>query len=127
MGEEWYYSRSGVPVGPVSAPILKQLAATGQLASTDMLWKVGMQDWMPAGQLKGLFDAPTSVPPPQAGEPALELITCKNCPRCGAEHRELPIKKLSKPTYDEFTHWSVCPATGDPVLFSFKSGQKGNQ
>lgn len=56
-----------------------------------------------------------------------EVIHCQKCPRCEGEHRQLPVKRLSKPTYDGFTHWAVCPVTGDPILFSFKSGTKGQQ
>ena len=127
MGEEWYYSRGGTPVGPVSALELKRLASGGQLGPTDLVWKEGMRDWVTAEQLKGLFAVPASVVLPQRGEQAQELITCQRCPRCETEHRQLPIKKLSKPTYDGFTHWGVCPATGDPVLFNFMFGTKGQQ
>jgi hypothetical protein len=127
MGEYWYYSRGGTSVGPVSALDLKHLASSGQLAPTDLVWQEGMRDWVPAEQLKGLFVVPASAAPPQRSEQARELITCQKCPRCEAEHRQLPIKKLSRPTYDGFTHWGVCPATGDPVLFNFMFGTKGQQ
>jgi hypothetical protein len=127
MAENWYYSRGGTTVGPVSALDLKQLASSGELTPTDLVWKEGMRDWVPAEQLKGLFAVPALVTQPQQGEQKQELITCQKCPRCEAEHRGLPIKRLSKPTYDGFTHWGVCPATGDPVLFNFVSGTKGQQ
>jgi hypothetical protein len=127
MSEMWYYNRGGATVGPVSAPDLKQLASSGQLVPTDLVWKEGMRDWVPAEQLKGLFVAPAAVALPQQSQQGQELITCQKCPRCDAEHRQLPIKKLSRPTYDGFTHWGVCPATGDPVLFNFVYGTKGQQ
>lgn len=125
MGEMWYYTRGGTAVGPVSALELKRLASSGQLTPTDLVWKEGMSDWVAAEQLKGVFVVPASPAPPPRSEQPQELITCQNCPRCEAEHRQLPIKKLSKPTYDGFTHWGVCPTTGDPVLFNFKFGTKG--
>lgn len=127
MGEQWYYSRDGASVGPVSALDLKHLASCGQLTPTDLVWKEGMRDWVPAEQLKGLFVVPATPVLPQRAGQGQELITCPKCPRCEAEHRQMPIKKLSKPTYDGFTHWGVCPATGDPVLFNFVSGTKGQQ
>lgn len=127
MSEKWYYGRGGATVGPVSALDLKQLASSGQLAPTDLVWKEGMRDWVPAEQLKGLFDVHAAPALPQRSEQASELITCQKCPRCEAEHRQLAIKRLSKPTYDGFTHWGVCPTTGDPVLFSFQRGAKGQQ
>jgi hypothetical protein len=124
MSENWYYTRGDANVGPVSTLELKQLASSGQLAPTDLVWKEGMSAWVQAEQLKGLFVVPAL---PQRAEQGQELITCQKCPRCETEHRQLPIKKLSRPTYDGFTHWGVCPATGDPVLFCFTSGTKGQQ
>ena len=56
-----------------------------------------------------------------------EVINCQKCPRCEREHPRLPVKRLSKPTYDGFTHWAVCPVTGDPILFAFQSGTKEQQ
>lgn len=126
MSENWYYTQGDISVGPVSALDLKQLASSGQIAPTDLVWKEGMSAWAPAEQLKGLFEVPAPAPLAPRGEQS-ELITCQKCPRCEAEHRQLPIKKLSKPTYDGFTHWGVCPATGDPVLFTFLRGAKGQQ
>lgn len=131
MSEKWYYSRGDSTVGPVSAPELKRLASVGQLGPTDLVWKEGMRDWVAADQVKGLIAVVVAVAvavpaaPPQRAEPAQELINCTDCPRCEADHRQFPIKRLSKPTFDGFTHWGVCPTTGDPVLFNFKSGTKG--
>lgn len=127
MGEKWYYNRGGTTGGPVSALDLKHLASSGQLLPADLVWKEGMREWLPAEQLKGLFVVAASATLPQPSEQVQELITCQICPRCEAEHRQLPIKRLSKPTYDGFTHWGVCPATGDPVLFTFKHGSKNQQ
>ncbi len=127
MSEQWFYSRGGAVVGPVSAVDLKLLASSGQIGPADLVWKEGMRDWVPAEQLKGLFDAPAPAAPPPRKEQPQELITCQKCPRCEAEHRQLAIKRLSKPTYDGFTHWGICPTTGDPVLFTFTRGTKGQQ
>ena len=67
MADQWFYSRSGQQFGPVSAEQLKQLAASRQLAPTDMLWKEGMKDWAQARIVRGLFPqeaAATPKPPP---------------------------------------------------------------
>jgi hypothetical protein len=59
MANEWHYTINGQPaVAPVSAAQLKQLAATGQLKPTDLVWQDGMLEWAPAGSVRGLF--PTS-------------------------------------------------------------------
>jgi hypothetical protein len=59
MANEWHYTLNGQPAAtPVSAAQLKQLAASGQLKPTDLVWQDGMLEWAPAGSVKGLF--PTS-------------------------------------------------------------------
>jgi hypothetical protein len=59
MANEWHYTINGQPASaPVSAAQLKQLAASGQLKPTDLVWQDGMLEWAPAGSVRGLF--PTS-------------------------------------------------------------------
>ncbi|MBI2806128.1 MAG: SEL1-like repeat protein [Planctomycetes bacterium] len=61
--EEWYYAKDGKKLGPCSVPQLKELAAKGQLAAADLVWKVGLAQWVPAQTIKGLFSTmPPSVP-----------------------------------------------------------------
>lgn len=55
MAHEWYYSREGRKVGPISSASLKHLADTEQLALTDLVWRKGLAAWVPASQVKGLF------------------------------------------------------------------------
>jgi hypothetical protein len=64
---QWHYSKDGHQQGPVSAEQLKQLASSGQLQPTDLVWKEGMAQWAEAGRVKGLFPVAavaTSCPPP---------------------------------------------------------------
>jgi WD40 repeat protein len=65
---------------------LKQLAASGQLAAGDLVWKEDMDEWKPASKVKGLFpkseltspdslqSVPAAAPPalPQKPESAVE-------------------------------------------------------
>ena len=62
MSQEWYYAAGNERHGPVSAPDLKKLADAGTLKPTDLVWKDGMADWVPARSIKGLF--PTSAAAP---------------------------------------------------------------
>jgi hypothetical protein len=56
MANEWHYTQNGqAAAAPVSADALKQMAAAGQLQPTDMVWKEGMAQWVPAASIKGLF------------------------------------------------------------------------
>jgi len=64
MADEWYYSIGGSKNGPVTAVALKGLADSRTLSPSDLVWKEGMSQWVPARAVKGLF--PASAPPPPA-------------------------------------------------------------
>ena len=71
MAAEWYYSKDGQQHGPVSASVLKNLAKTGNLLPTDLIWKEGMAEWKPASNIKGLFSAmPVSAAESPKASPA---------------------------------------------------------
>jgi|GEM_PF-3027265 len=53
---DWFYSIDGRQQGPVSFAELKRLAHTFQLSGYDLVWKEGMRDWKPAGDIDGLFE-----------------------------------------------------------------------
>lgn len=90
--QQWYYSRDGARIGPLSAGELKKAADAGQLTRTDWVWKEGMSEWAPAARVKGLFpDAPPPTPQTDApleaspsglvDSPAASSTTV--CPFCG--------------------------------------------
>lgn len=62
MAAQWHYTKGSERHGPVSSDQLRQLAASGQLQPTDLVWKDGMAEWQKASAVKGLF-------PPQASGP----------------------------------------------------------
>jgi hypothetical protein len=86
MANEWHYTLNGQPAAaPVTAAQLKQLAASGQLKPTDLVWQDGMLEWAPAGSVKGLFPSgksigDSSVVPPPSTKPANERKTVKPAP-----------------------------------------------
>jgi len=55
MPSKWYYEKGGVRKGPVSSDAIRKMVADGTLLPTDLLWKEGMKDWMPAGKSSNLF------------------------------------------------------------------------
>jgi hypothetical protein len=55
MAAEWLVQRGGQEIGPMSSDVLKQLAATGQLAPTDRVRKTSMDRFVRASAVKGLF------------------------------------------------------------------------
>ena len=50
MAEMWYYTSEGKQMEPVSSGELRQLAASGLLKPTDMVWKEGMPKWVRASR-----------------------------------------------------------------------------
>jgi len=67
---QWYYARDEVQFGPVTAAELRHLSASGGLSPQDLVWRDGMEEWAPAGKLKGLFpDAKPASPEPPPSDP----------------------------------------------------------
>lgn len=76
----WWYARGGEKFGPYETAEIKSFASSGSLLPGDLLWKEGMQQWVGANSVKGLFPAaeppaipPVTVPPSiprQAAEPS---------------------------------------------------------
>jgi len=58
---QWYYTRNQQQNGPVAFEELKQIAASGGISPSDMVWNPPMPDWIPASSVQGLF--PTSSNP----------------------------------------------------------------
>lgn len=55
MAQQWYWAQGKQINGPIEAAGLKDLAQSGQLKSTDMIWREGLPNWLRASQAKGLF------------------------------------------------------------------------
>jgi hypothetical protein len=107
MSQQWSYSKAGQRQGPVTTEKLKELAAQGQVAPTDLVWKEGMSQWVEARSIKGLFPvvAATTVqgtPPPLATAPGVSpkkgVLFCRTC---GKELNEQAV---------------ACPGCGVPPL-----------
>ena len=69
---EWYYAKDNKQLGPVSAAQLKQLANSGALKPGQLVWREGMDEWVAASKVKGLFneDAPATKPREMPSKPA---------------------------------------------------------
>lgn len=71
MPGEWFVAKvGGVPVGPLSPVQVKQMADSGQLQGSDLVWKEGLPQWVPASQVKGLLSGSGTALPPAASPPA---------------------------------------------------------
>jgi hypothetical protein len=72
MTEQWYYAQQGQRRGPVSKDQLKNLASSGTLTLTDLVWKKGMAKWQAASVVEGLFRSEDEPPPlPQSQTPEI--------------------------------------------------------
>jgi hypothetical protein len=67
---QWYYSKNGTQLGPVAQGELITKLASGEVSPSDLVWKDGMGDWIPASQVAELrsVGAAPSVPPLAAAE-----------------------------------------------------------
>lgn len=68
---QWYYSKNGAQLGPIGPAEMQSKLAAGEISPTDLVWKEGMADWLPAGQvveLRALLAPPPApVETPEAG------------------------------------------------------------
>lgn len=65
----WHYTVGDDQFGPVTDSELKRLAAAGSIKPTDQVWKEGMEDWMSASEMQGLFAGGASAPKEMAIDP----------------------------------------------------------
>ena len=77
----YYYNKGGTPTGPITIVELKELATSGQVKPTDLVWREGTPSWVPAATVKGLFSstapAAGSPPPPptSSGPPPISATS----------------------------------------------------
>jgi hypothetical protein len=64
---EWYFAKNNQQQGPVPLATVADMLRSGQLAATDLVWKPGMANWTPAGQVPELGGGATQG---AAGVPA---------------------------------------------------------
>jgi hypothetical protein len=51
---QWYYSKNGTQLGPITENEILAKRASGEISSIDLVWKKGMADWRPAGNIAEL-------------------------------------------------------------------------
>ncbi len=63
--KQWFYAQSRQKFGPVTAQVLAQMYAQGDLHDTDLVWAPHMENWQKAGAVKDQFVNAPPPPPPQ--------------------------------------------------------------
>jgi len=63
MASEWYVFKNNKRLGPFTSQDLRRLTGTGSLLPDDLVWKEGINGWIPAHNIKGLFPTgPSTLP-----------------------------------------------------------------
>jgi len=68
----WFYSNNGQQLGPITDQELTAKFRNGELSSTDLVWKEGMSDWKPLGEVN-LFSAGPMTQMPRSMEGSVML------------------------------------------------------
>lgn len=65
---QWYYSKNNSQLGPVEEEELRAKLASGEISTTDLVWRDGMPDWLAAARVPE-FSSLTALPavPPLGG------------------------------------------------------------
>ncbi len=71
---DWYFTKNGRQEGPISTESLQSMIVSGAVATTDLIWREGMAEWTPAGQVAEFAGGGIAAPPygsqmPQGGVP----------------------------------------------------------
>lgn len=60
---QWYYSKNGTQLGPVDESALRSKLASGELSPSDLVWREGLADWLPAARVPEFQSSPTAAAP----------------------------------------------------------------
>jgi hypothetical protein len=64
QAEQWFVGFNGQQLGPFDRSQLAQRAAGGELRLDTLVWRAGMAQWTPAGQVAQVAPLLANVPPP---------------------------------------------------------------
>ena len=69
----WYYAEAGESRGPVTDAELSELVRSGAIRQETLVWREGMAEWRPYGQVQGAAPARSEAPP------VVSAIACSQC------------------------------------------------
>lgn len=73
MNASWFYDDRGSQRGPADDSEMQRLIRSGMVTHRTLVWREGMVEWVPAGQVQGLIASPPplpsrgGIPPPLPG------------------------------------------------------------
>ena len=97
VGEErfWHLSRDGKQYGPFSHQELLRWAQNAELLPTDLVWKAGFADWMPASSIPGLLKPSAPEGPKPAALDPDTFDKGEKINRCADELRRLAVSQTA--------------------------------
>jgi membrane protease subunit (stomatin/prohibitin family) len=63
----WHFAEADAPVGPFTGPQLAQAIGAGRVTRSTLVWRAGMNEWAPAGDVEALAGIFATLPPPMPG------------------------------------------------------------
>lgn len=75
MENQWFFSKNGNQIGPISDSEIIKLIDTGTILPTDLIWREGFASWVLAGSEKSIFPDKLDVD-----------LGKVDCPNCGIYH-----------------------------------------
>lgn len=75
----WFYVVGGAPTGPLEEDEFRQLVQIGTVRPDTLVWREGMQDWVPHARLLDPNAVVPGVPPPLAPVASIETGRCAEC------------------------------------------------
>ncbi len=64
MTNGWYFHKDGEQTGPFTMAQLQEKVNSGSIQAKDLVWKEGMEEWVSAETVPGLFPGAGTPPPP---------------------------------------------------------------
>ncbi len=87
---DWYYAEGQQQRGPVSEAELEGLVKAGTVGSDTLVWREGMENWQPYGQVKGAAPTGAAQPPTLVAG----AIVCSQCGKAFAQDEMIRYGEL---------------------------------
>jgi hypothetical protein len=71
----WWYAEKDKKTGPLEQGDLARLIQSGKIDPGTMLWKEGMESWLPLDEIKELQTLKAAVPPPLPPKVSADPLT----------------------------------------------------
>lgn len=83
----WYYSKNGTQLGPVEEGELRAKIASGEVSTSDLVWRDGMTDWLPSAKVAEL----AVIPAPHVAIPQVTRDATIHSPYNPSSARPAPV------------------------------------